>query len=346
MKIKQAYFLLCYLFFSTQISAQTYQKTNLGIKTTTQFMTVEIQFYSPTIVRVLKAPEGVPTAKTSLSVVKTPEKTDLKIADDGNNVIISSNSIKVSYSLITGKIAFSDMKGNPLFTEKDYGTQFTPTLDVKKESFIVRQAFMLDKDEAIYGLGQQQNGKLNQRGQRVILKNDNMKICIPFIQSIKGYGIFWDNYSSTTFTDNPQEMSLESLGDCTDYYFMYGGNGDGVVAQMRDLTGQSPMLPLWAYGYIQSKERYKNQDEIVSVVEKYRSLKVPLDGIVQDWQYWGQDSLWNAMSFDQSSYPDPQTMVDKIHNLKAHLMIVAWPGFGPKTNQYKELLAKKMIIDF
>lgn len=205
---------------------------------------------------------------------------------------------------------------------------------------------MLDKDEAIYGLGQQQNGKLNQRGQRIVLQNDNMRICIPFIQSIKGYGIFWDNYAPTTFTDNPQEMSLESLGDCSDYYFMYGGSGDKVVSVMRDLTGQSPMLPLWAYGYIQSKERYKNQEEIVAVVEKYRSLKVPLDGIVQDWQYWGKDSTWNAMSFDKSTYPDPQTMVDKIHNLKAHLMIVAWPGFGPKTNQYKELMAKKMMIDF
>ncbi len=346
MKKIQSFILLCCLFLSAQLIAESYQKTGLGLKSATQSMTVEIQFYSPTIVRVLKAPEGVPTAKTSLSVIKTPENTDLKIADDGNNVSISSNSIKVSYNVTTGKVAFSDLKGNPLFTEKDYGIQFTPTLDGRKKSFTVRQAFMLDKDEAIYGLGQQQNGKLNQRGQRVELKNGNTKICIPFIQSIKGYGVFWDNYASTTFTDNLQETSFESLGDNSDYYFMYGGNGDGVIAQMRDLTGQSPMLPLWAYGYIQSKERYKNQDEIVSVVEKYRSLKVPLDGIVQDWQYWGKDSMWNAMSFDKTTYSDPKTMVDKIHDLKAHLMIVAWPGFGPLTNQYKELMAKKMMIDF
>jgi len=344
-KIK-TYFLLCCLFFSVQLMAQSYQKTDLGIKFTTQSMTVEIRFYSPTIVRVLKVPEGVSTSKISLSVIKEPEKTDLKIADDGKIVTIISNSLKVFYNLTTGKVSYSDLKGNALLTEKDYGTQFTPTLDVKKESFTVRQAFMLDEDEAIYGLGQQQNGRLNQRGQRVELKNGNTKICIPFIQSIKGYGVFWDNYASTTFTDNLQETSFESLGDNSDYYFMYGGNADGVVAQMRDLTGQSPMLPLWVYGYIQSKERYKNQDEIVSVVEKYRNLKVPLDGIVQDWQYWGKDSVWNAMSFDKATYPDPKTMVDKIHNLKAHLMIVAWPGFGPLTDQYKELMSKKMMIDF
>ena len=346
MKRIQILYLLCCMMLSTQIIAQSYQKTSLGIKTTTQSMAVEIQFYSPTIVRILKSPVGISTEKTSLSVVKVPEKTDLKISDIGNLVSLTSASVNVMLDVQTGKVVFSDLKGNTLFTEKEYGTQFTPTMDVKKESFTVRQAFMLDKEEAIYGLGEQQNGKLNQRGQKIILKNDNMKVAIPFIQSVKGYGIFWDNYSPTTFTDNPQELSLESLGDNSDYYFMYGGNGDGVVAQMRDLTGQAPMIPLWGFGYMQSRERYKNQEEIVDVVAKYRELKVPIDGIIQDWQYWGKDSNWNAMSFDKTTFPNPQGMVNKIHDLKAHLMIVAWPGFGPQTNQYKELMAKKMMINF
>lgn len=344
MKFKSLALLL--ILFSGIGYAQSYQKTNSGIKTTTQSVQIELQFFSPTIVRILKTPEGTTLQKTSLSVVKAPEKTDFKITEMGSLVTLNSSALNVTLNTQTGRVTFSDLKGNSLFTEKDYGTQFTPTPDAKKESFTVRQAYMLDKDEAIYGLGQQQNGKLNQRGQKVLLQNDNMKICIPFFQSIKGYGIYWDNYAPTTFTDNPQELSFESLGDCADYYFMYGGNGDGVVAQMRDLTGQSPMLPLWAYGYWQSKERYKNQEEIVNVVEKYRALKVPLDGIIQDWQYWGQDSNWNAMSFDKTTYPEPQKMVDKIHNLKAHLMIVAWPGFGPKTSQYKELTDKKMMINF
>ena len=205
---------------------------------------------------------------------------------------------------------------------------------------------MLEKGEAIYGLGQQQNGKLKQNGQKVILKNDNMKICFPLVQSIKGYGIFWDNYSATTFVENPQEMSYESLGVCADYYFMYGGNAEGVVAKIRELTGQSPMLPLWGYGYLQSRERYKNQDELTEVVEKYRNLKIPLDGIIQDWQYWGRDSVWNSMSFDQKTFPNPKAMVDKVHSLNAHLMIVAWPGFGPLTKQYAEFKEKKMLINF
>jgi len=334
------------LFFLSSLSSQNYQKTTTGVKTKLQSMDVEVQFFSPTIVRVMKSPEGVAFKKESLSVIKTPQKTDFTVNKQGDVVSMKSDKVEVDLNLTTGKVTYSDLKGNVLFTEKDYGTQFTPTLDVKKESFTVRQAFLLDKDEAIYGLGQQQNGRLNQRGQKLFLQNDNMKICIPYFLSIKGYGIFWDNYAPTTFIDNVQETSFESLGNCSDYYFMYGGNADGVVAQMRDLTGQSPMLPLWAYGYFQSKERYKNQEEIVSVVEKYRALKVPLDGIIQDWRYWGNDSNWNAMSFDKTTYPDPQGMVDEIHNLKAHLMIVAWPGFGPQTKQYKELNDKKMMINF
>ncbi|MFA6581810.1 MAG: xylosidase, partial [Paludibacter sp.] len=232
MKFRNFTFLFL-IFFSGQGFAQSYQKTDLGVKTTTQSYQLEVQYFSPTIVRVLKTPEGVTLEKSSLSVVKTPERTNLEITKEGNIVTLSSSSIKTVLDLMTGRVTFFDLKGNLLFSEKDYGTQFTPTLDVKKQTFTVRQAFMLDKDEAIYGLGQQQNGKLIQREERIILKNDNMKICIPFFQSVKGYGVFWDNYAATTYTDNIQETSFESLGDCSDYYFMYGANADGVIAQMR-----------------------------------------------------------------------------------------------------------------
>ena len=342
----KALFLLFLTAVSQLIMAQNFQKTEVGIKATTQSMQIELQFHSPEIVRVVKYPEGKTLDKTSLSVVKTAGKTDLQIVENKNIVAITSSKIKAELNLITGCVRFYDLKGAALFTEKDYGAQFTPALDVKKESYLVRQAFLLDKDEAIYGLGQQQNAKLNQRGQRNILKQENTKVAIPFFQSVKGYGVFWDNYAPTTFTDNLQELSFESLGDNADYYFMYGGNADGVVACMRELTGQAPMIPLWGFGYLQSKERYKTQFETVEVIEKYRALKVPIDGVVQDWQYWGNDSNWNAMSFDTKTFPRPQEMVDKIHSMNAHLMIVAWPGFGPKTPQYKDLLSKKMMIDF
>jgi alpha-D-xyloside xylohydrolase len=331
---------------TSSASAQVFLQTSSGIKTRLQNMEMEVHFFSPKIVRVLKYPVGVKLNKESLSVNKIPEKTNFTVVQQREEVLLKSSALEVRVNLATGKVSYSDLNGNVLFTEKENGASFSPTVDVEKQTFTVKQAFVLDKNESLYGLGQQQNGKLNQRGQQIVLKNENTKVCIPFFQSIKGYGVFWDNYASTLFTDNEQETSFESLADCSDYYFMYGGSIEGVVVQMRDLTGQAPMQPLWAFGYLQSKERYKNQKELIAVVEKYRQLNVPLDGIVQDWQYWGKDSVWNRMGFNSETYPDPQGMVDQIHQLNAHLMIVAWPGFGPKTKQYAEFMEKKMLIKF
>lgn len=334
------------LFIVQPAVGQRFQQTPSGVEAQVESMHVKVQFYSSNIVRILRYPIGTTLTKESLSVNKTPEKTNFTLTQSNDVVQLKGDKILVTLNLVTGKVLFVDTKGKVLFTEKDYGSQFTPKVDVNKPTFIVRQAFLLDKKEAIYGLGQQQNGKLNQRGQRNELKNGNTKVSIPFFQSVKGYGVFWDNYASTLFTDNLQETSFESLGDCADYYFLYGGDLNGVVAQMRDLTGQVPLQPLWSFGYLQSKERYKTQQELIDVVQQYRDLKVPLDGIIQDWRYWGQDSVWNRMGFDAVTHPDPQGMVDKVHQLNAHLMIVAWPGFGPKTKQYAEFKEKGMLINF
>jgi len=205
----------------------------------------------------------------------------------------------------------------------------------------------LDKDEAIYGLGQQQQGKMVQRNLRLRMVQGNTDDYIPFFVSVKGYGLFWDNYSPTIFEDNPESTSFKSdVGDCVDYYFMYGGNADGVIARMRDLTGQVPMFPLWTYGYWQSKERYKSQDETVGVVRKYRELGVPLDGIIQDWQYWGNNYLWNAMEFLNTEFYDPQKMIDDVHNLNAHMIISIWNSFGPKTKPYRDLDKIGALMNF
>ncbi len=200
----------------------------------------------------------------------------------------------------------------------------------------------------IYGLGQYQEGKMVQRNQKLYMLQEILITAIPFFQSTKGYGLYWDNYSPTYFTDNQQETSFEStVGDCAIYYFISGGDADGVIARMRDLTGQVPMFPYWTYGYWQSKERYRSQDETVGVVKKYRELGVPIDGIIQDWQYWGtDDSYWNSMEFGNPEFPDPKGMIDEVHNLNAHIIISAWASFGPKTKQFPVMEKEGMLFDF
>lgn len=329
------------------VEAQIFRQTKQRITGTTQGMDIEIQFISPGIVRVVKAPEGRSFTKKSLSVVKSPESMSVTTEKKGETVSLKSNAVRVDFNVETGRISFFDKQGKALFTEKDYGAQFTPFNDAGNQTFSVRQAFLLDKDEAIYGLGQQQVDDLNQRNHKHFMRQRALHASVPIIQSTKGYGMFWDNYSPTTYTDNPQEMSFDSeVGECMDYYFMYGGNADGVIAQIRDLTGQAPMYPLWTFGFWQSRERYKSQQETMEVVDKYRELGIPLDGIVQDWQYWGPNSNWNSMNFDNPEFPDPQKMIDHVKKKNAKIMISIWASFGPDTNPYKDLEKINALFNF
>ena len=142
-------------------------------------------------------------------------------------------------------------------------------------------------------------------------------------------------------------MSFTSeAGTGVDYYFMYSGSADGVIAQMRHLTGNVPMFPLWTYGFWQSKERYKTATETESIVDQYRALQVPLDGIIQDWQYWGSNYLWNAMDFLSEDFSNGPQMIQNVHAKHAHFMISIWASFGPQTQQFRELNEKGLLMPF
>ncbi|HTN22256.1 MAG TPA: TIM-barrel domain-containing protein [Pelobium sp.] len=332
---------------SLSAKAQTYQQNAKGVEITTQTLLVKVEFYSPEIVRIVKSPIGKAYTKESLSVIKKLQKTAFSVVKNADEITLNSQKLVVSIGLKSGDVSFLNAKGVKLLSEKNKSASFVPFNDAGNKTFTIQQAFLLDKDEAIYGLGQQQQGKMVQRNLTLNMVQGNTDDYIPFFQSVKGYGLFWDNYSPTQFKDNPESTSFKSdVGDCIDYYFMYGGNADGVIAKMRDLTGQAPMFPLWTYGFFQSKERYKTQDELVGVVKKYRDLNVPLDGIIQDWQYWGNNYLWNAMDFLNVEFPNPEKMMNDIHGLNAHAVISIWSSFGPKTKQYHDLDSINALFNF
>lgn len=344
--MKTIYASIIVLFFCITGNGQNFSKTSHGIKTAANGNTIEIQFYSPAIVRVIKFPISKNYSKESLSVVLKPSKTPFDIRETGTAIILKSEKLNVIINKVSGDVTFAASSDKVLLKEKPGGTKFEPFNDTGVNTYTVSQAFILDKDEPIYGLGQHQNGNLNQRNLKYHLEQGNTEDTVTFFQSIKGYGLYWDNYSPTEFTDNAGETSFKSIvGDGSDYYFMYGGNADGVIKQMRALTGNAPMFPLWTYGFWQSRERYKSQNELVNVVKQYRDLNVPLDGIIQDWQYWGNNYLWNAMDFLNPEFSDPEKMVDEVHNLNAHLIISIWSSFGPQTKPYKEMDQKGMLFN-
>ena len=325
-------------------SAQDYKMTDFGVKADVGDLTIELTYFGPSIVRIVKYPKGEVFIKQSLSVISSPVKTKLEVKSKADQLIIDNKSIQIHLNTKTGQISFLK-NGGVLLNEGQ--ASFEDFVDGGRKTYTVGQGFVLEKDEAIYGLGQQQQGKMSKRGVDLRMIQGNTSDYIPFVQSSKGYGVFWDNYSPTNFIDSPESTWFESdVGDGIDYYFMFGGNADGVISCMRTLTGQVPMFPLWTYGFWQSKERYKSQEELLSVVKKYRSMEVPLDGIIQDWQYWGNNYLWNAMDFLNPGFPNAKKMINDVHNMNAHMIISIWNSFGPKTKQYRELDSINALFDF
>jgi len=126
------------------------------------------------------------------------------------------------------------------------------------------------------------------------------------------------------------------VGRAIDYYVVAGASQDQVIAGYRALTGKAVLLPKWAYGFWQSRQRYTTQAELLGVVADYRKRGIPLDNIVMDWFYWKED-YWGSHEFDQARFPDPKAMIDKVHAQNAHFMISVWPKFYPTTANYKEL---------
>ena len=294
---------------------------------------VKVEFLTPSIVHVIK---GQPTK--SLVVIAKPE--NVAVTQTGNTWKSSELTVKLNPE--TQSLTFMTSKGKVLLREQGWSL-------IRKniDEFEVSQTFALDKGEAIYGLGTVQNGKMNRRGDKIRMEQSNLEDFQNVLQSIKGWGLYWENYSPTLFEDNAQGMTFTSeAGQGVDYYFMYGGSADGVIAQIRHLTGDVPMFPLWTYGFWQSKERYKSAAETEGIVDKYRELQVPLDGIIQDWQYWGSNYLWNAMDFLSEDFANGPQMIKNVHAKHAHFMISIWASFGPQTQQFRELDEKGLLMPF
>lgn len=343
------FFLIVMIFFSELFAVNAAPLENKSVfSVSIGDVNIKIETYGQRIIRVIKSPVNEQLNKKSLSVILPQGGVGLKNKETQNQFILTTPKLKIVINKRTGIVSFFDLSNRLLLDELANESAFVPTSDVNGKSYKVKQQFKLEKTEAVYGLGQDQRGIINFRNHSVLLKQRNTLVANPFLLSSKGYGVLWDNYSVTTFTDNSNGALFESeIGDCIDYYFVYGESADGTIAAYRDLTGASPMYGKWAFGLWQCRERYVSSDEIVGVVEKYRSLKIPLDNIVQDWRYWGmEECLWNSTEFGNQAFVDPKGMIDKIHKNNAHIMISVWPTFGENTAIYKELKKNNMLYDF
>lgn len=439
---------------------------------------VRLEVITDNIIRVLSNPQGEPSLQTaSLLITGHPDSAaKWDISQNDTEVVLTTRLLKATVNLSSGAVRFADAAGRPITAEKAIsGRSFEPAVFEGSPLWHIRQTFEMQPGEALYGLGQHQDGLVNYKGYRIDLFQNNTEVAVPFLLSSKNYGILWDNYSVTAagdirpykplsalrlFSENGDEgwltatyhndkqqdfslpasdISYDWLGDSKklpaafdpaqgrltwqgqiaagttgthtfrvkyagyikvyidgqlqldrwrqpwnpgtalirlpmvkdqrvpiriewapdggesylsvkwlgpmpageendfsfsseagkqmDYYFISGNNPDDVIKGYRHLTGKATMVPKWAMGLWQSRERYKTQAEILNTVKEFRTRHIPLDNIVLDWNYWRQDQ-WGSQEFDPTRFPSPDSMIAVLHHdYHTHFMISVWPKF-------------------
>jgi len=415
----------------SQFTVKEFHRDTNGVIFTTTAGVMRIEVCGDRVIHVVASSTSeIPPPKVPV-VIQPCKAQNLQVASEHNEVRLSTGVIAVTVDRATGAVAFLTKTGKPLLAEpKDGGKSFDVPSIFEAKTWQIQQTFSSPPDEALYGLGQHQEGIFNVRGVPIRLHQANTNISIPFLLSSKGFGILWNNPSLTDF--NPADQTIEidaktgkgnfttgakgsygfllasdnkdqlvvdlngkhvidlinmwtpsaasgvsdleankeyeisakggpggfqlsarlpqdtttfrsEVGQAIDYYFFYGPELNRVIADYRQLTGEAPLLPKWAYGYWQCRERYHTQKEILDVGTEFRKRKLPVDALVQDWQYWGKYG-WNAMKFDESNYPDPKGMMEQFHAMDEHVPISVWSRFGEDSDVYKRMNAKSLLV--
>ena len=222
-----------------------------------------------------------------------------------------------------------------------------------RTAWACRQHFRFNAGEGLYGLGSHEEGYGNLRGKSRLLYQHNLKACVPVLVSTAGWGLLFDMGCFLSFHDDAEGTCV--WADCADemdwYFFRGDGSYKGCMERYRLLTGETPLLPRYALGYIQSKERYMDAGEMEEIVAEYRRRRVPLDMIVLDWQSW-PEGQWGWKTLDPARFPDPEGWLRRLHDQGVRLMISVWPSMRGEDNQDRKemlehgcMLGNRLIYD-
>jgi len=327
--------------------------------------------YTSRTVRIRYTLEAALSTKPSLTVVAgavSPGAVPFRVEDRAQTLTLATDALCIEIDRQTCAFTYRDASGEVLTREPAQGGKTLEPIEVMVSVFDeastvesrenvdgvridavnVRQVadrgayhtkleFEFADGEALYGLGSHEEGMFNLRGQHQYLYQQNLKAVVPVLVSTRGYGVYVDCTSLMTFHDDAFGSYLwADVDEELDYYFVVGPEFDEIVAELRQLTGRASMLPKWAFGYFQSKERYATQAELLDVAREYRARRLPLDCIVLDWKSWVGD-LWGQKSLDPVRFPDPDRMTEELHALGVRLMVSIWPIMRPGGDDWREL---------
>ena len=212
------------------------------------------------------------------------------------------------------------------------------------EAYHGKVKYAFEDGEDLFGLGQGENGVYNCRGQDLYLYQTNMMIPIPFLLSSNRYAIYYDCASVMNFRDDcaGSGMWMDTV-DQIDTYMLVGDSFDELISGFRLLTGRAVMLPKWAFGYMQSKETYLSQQELVDVAAKYREIGVPLDCMIQDWRTW-EPGKWGEKIPDKTRYPNLKAAMDELHGMHVHALVSVWPNMNPGGENHREFSERGWLL--
>ncbi|ETT52947.1 glycoside hydrolase [Paenibacillus sp. FSL R7-269] len=354
------------------------QSGEAGVRLATSEGMMHIGWCTPGIARIRYTLNAELSGKESLMVLSRPEagNVEYKITELPGHLEISTAQLTIEVDKETCAFSYRAADGTLLTREparggktlertEVYHTVFDASADtvetgqgadglraraegvnrrLDREAFHTKLEFVWQEGEALYGLGSHEEGMMNLRGRQQYLYQQNMKAVVPVLVSTRGYGILVDSGSYMTFHDDAFGSYLWSDADEEmDYYFIYGPEFDQITAGIRYLTGEAPMLPKWSFGYVQSKERYVSQAELLAIVQEYRERSLPLDCIVLDWQSW-TGNLWGQKTFDPDRFPDPLQMMNSLHAMNAKLMVSIWPIMGAGGDNHEEMKARGFLL--
>lgn len=283
-----------------------------------------------------------------------------------DEIYIYTGLLRVGVTKETGSVRYENLNGELILREKEYKSKTVEGFDayctvngngarveevrtpdgIKRKIHDAERVFnkrlyrtglslIPEEDELLFGLGQPEDGIWNLRGTVRYIHQANLKIAIPMIISNKGYGVLLSSHSPMIYEDTKYGSYIYSeADDYLDYYFI-SGNMPEIIRAYRKLTGKASMLPKWAFGYMQSQERYESAEEIEKTVCRFRQTGFGLDTIILDWMSW-PDGMWGQKTFDNIRFPDPKGMIDRLHENNVHFMISIWPNMTKECDNYKE----------
>jgi len=337
---------------------------------------LRIAFVNESIARVTLA-EGRPFgAKPSLIVTAGASCRDFRLTESAGEFTVATAALRLVVNRATGAIRYLDAAGRLLVREPERGGKWLTGKEIfrnvhrrdsavtagqsvdgvraaaadcervhDRTAFEAKLEFVFSEGEALFGLGSHEEGCGNLRGRSRELYQQNMKAVVPCLVSTRGWGLLLDCCSLMAFHDDAHGSYLwADVVDELDFYFIRGARFDDVTRGFHALTGRAPMLPKWAFGYAQSKERYVNEREMVDVVREYRRRRIPLDLIVLDWKSWPAGDAWGQKSFDPVRFADPKAFTGALHDLGAKLMISIWPIMTGGCPDQRELLDRGLML--